>query len=94
MITFFQNFWNWLRGYGFGPYILVSWAESTPDVRFTIFRGTDNIFTSAGVLAVKITGNSYEDKAVIRGTTYYYWVEAVSVAGVDSAVVGPVKATI
>jgi peptidoglycan hydrolase CwlO-like protein len=57
-----------------------------------IFKGTSSAFGSSTQLA-NTAGDDYFDSAVAGGTTYYYWIQIVSINGTTAATIGPASAT-
>ena len=58
-----------------------------------LFRGTSANFSSATQRAV-VDGNYFFDKIEGSGTTYYYWIQIVSIHGTVGDPVGPASATL
>ncbi|MBI3537665.1 MAG: hypothetical protein HY070_08930 [Chloroflexi bacterium] len=64
-------------------YITLSWtASTTTGVTYNVYRGT--VSNNLTLLKSGITTLSYKDTAVVKGTTYYYYVKAAK-NGVESA---------
>jgi fibronectin type 3 domain-containing protein len=60
----------------------LTWSAASGTVSsYSVFRGTSAGAESATAIATGITGTTYQDTSVVKGTTYYYKVAAVSSAG-------------
>ena len=78
--------------------IQVSWTypgllpEAVAHIR--LYRGTTSNFASATLLQPAVTGSAYFDRADTLGTTttYYYWIQIVSVNGTIGDTIGPASA--
>ena len=66
--------------------ITVSWNSASDAEYYEVYRSTTNNSASATRIATDLTGTSYSDTSVIRGTTYYYWVKAYRADSSTSAV--------
>ena len=78
--------------------IQVSWTypgllpEAVAHIR--LYRGTTSVFANATLLQPAVTGSAYFDRADTLGTTttYYYWIQIVSVNGTIGDTIGPASA--
>ena len=59
----------------------LSWDDS--GAKYIIYRGTDTGFKEP-LFEIPITSSQYTDYNAIEGTKYYYWVQAVNEAGLNS----------
>ena len=68
-----------------GKRIQISWQPVAGAVTYNIYRGTTPGGEGAAPYAGGLTGTSFTDGAVKKGTTYYYEVSAVAANGTESA---------
>lgn len=81
-------------------YAYLTWRNPTGgfyDIR--IYRGTTNVLSAATVVGTVRGGASgqisdFQDATVSPGLTYYYWVRAGNISGVEGPPAGPVEITI
>ncbi|HEY1789049.1 MAG TPA: hypothetical protein VGJ73_12885 [Verrucomicrobiae bacterium] len=59
--------------------ITLSWTASAGATSYNVYRGTSS--GREALLAGSVSGTNYVDNSVVRGTTYYYEVTAVSTGG-------------
>ena len=64
-------------------HVTVTWAAVTGAEMYEIWRSTSNSSSLATKIATS-TSTSYSDVSAIAGTTYYYWVKAVSSGGASA----------
>ena len=76
--------------------IRVSWTYPNVNpqsvTHIKLFKSTSSSFGTAGQIAT-VSGDSFVDGAVVNGTTYYYWIQIVSINGTTGATIGPASAT-
>jgi fibronectin type 3 domain-containing protein len=59
--------------------VTLSWTASAGATNYDVYRGTSP--SGETLLASSVSGTNYVDNTVVRGTTYYYEVTAVSTGG-------------
>lgn len=69
--------------------VQLSWDDSGD--KYIVYRGTDTSFKEP-LFEVPITSNQYTDYKAVEGTKYYYWVQAVNEAGLNSDLSSTVNA--
>lgn len=67
-------------------------SGGSPVIQYDVYRSTSNTMPNT-TIANGVTTTSYTDSKVAAGTTYYYWVTAVSITGYQGSAAGPASAT-
>lgn len=62
-------------------FIRVAWAEATGAASYAVWRAETNEVSAAAEIRSGVTAAMYDDKSVIPGKFYWYWVRPVSAAG-------------
>ena len=65
----------------FASYILVDWSAVVNATNYQIYRSTTNDPLTATLIASVGRIMRYEDRTATAGTTYYYWVQALTSQG-------------
>jgi len=69
----------------FSDKVEVTWTSVEGAQTYSVFRGDNDVFSSATELQSGIVSTSYDDSTAAPGQYYYYWVKAGNVAGLSSA---------
>jgi len=69
----------------FSDRVRVAWTSVDGAQFYSVFRGDNNIFSSASEIQFGIVATNYDDSSVTSAQNYYYWVKAANTGGVSSA---------